>query len=656
MKAFLAFVGRERKNWRLGKTYLATSFVVGMSMVVVLAGFSPPGSDTAFGSDWVGDTSQDWNDATNWNSDPNPPTGNFGIFTDAAGVFPILSANSAFTPVDVFVGSFGTNTGRFDHRAGSLALADVGPPDGNWFMVGTNSSTATGTYNLADTSGTGGTLTGFAQGSGSLTVGKIWVGGGVFNDNGTGTLNINTSGTLTANSIDNFLGITRASVILGVDFDGTASGTVNLDNGTVQANSELWVGFSAAGTFNQSNGTVNSTEYFVIGRENTSVGTYNMSGGLVNAATGFGFAVLGSFGGSSGTLNSSGGTFDASVGGMIVGEGGTGVVNVSGTGLVNLGANHFLTLGANGGGSGTVNLNGGAIQANSVVQGAGTGTFNFNGGTLRATANDSTFVQGLTAANVNAGGAVIDSNGFNITINQTLLDGGGGGGLTKNGAGTLELTAANGYTGTTTINAGTLLANNGAGSATGSGAVNVVGGTLGGNGSVSGAVSAIGGAISPGTSIESLGVGALSFGAASTYIYEINSNQPLVSAADLLDSTGTLSITTGATLSASDLGSTQLANGTKLTMISYVGAWNGGTFAGLPNFGTIVIGPNQYRIRYADVAAGSNFAAETLDNNAFVTLTVVPEASSFLILGLGGLFATALVRLVKRLGFSLFAI
>ena len=40
---------------------------------------------------WVGDTSQDWNTAANWDSDPNNPGGNFIIHT-ATGNFPILGA------------------------------------------------------------------------------------------------------------------------------------------------------------------------------------------------------------------------------------------------------------------------------------------------------------------------------------------------------------------------------------------------------------------------------------------------------------------------------------------------------------------------------------------------------------------------------------
>jgi fibronectin-binding autotransporter adhesin len=84
----------------------------------------------------------------------------------------------------------------------------------------------------------------------------------------------------------------------------------------------------------------------------------------------------------------------------------------------------------------------------------------------------------------------------------------GTGGFTQAGAGTTTLTASNSFSGTTTINAGTLLANNTAGSALGSSTVTVQsGGTLGGNGSIAGPVTiASGGNLTPGSG----GAGALS--------------------------------------------------------------------------------------------------------------------------------------------------
>ena len=82
---------------------------------------------------------------------------------------------------------------------------------------------------------------------------------------------------------------------------------------------------------------------------------------------------------------------------------------------------------------------------------------NFNGGKLivrTGATNAANFMTGLDAANVLSGGAVIDTNGVDTTIAQALLNGGGGGGLTKQGSGTLTLTGANTYTGNTVISAG----------------------------------------------------------------------------------------------------------------------------------------------------------------------------------------------------------
>jgi autotransporter-associated beta strand protein len=401
---------------------------------------------------------QDWNTVTNWTNDAFPNgAGSNAIVNTSTGLYPIISANSSFSPADVIVADGGTNTGRLDHTAGLLTLTDVST-SGTWFIVARGTNTAVGTYNLADTTVIGGGISGFGQGSGDLTVGKFWVGGTHFSQGGTGTVNINTTGTLTANSTQNFSGSTAASVILGT---GTgSSGTLNLENGTIQANSELWVGNTGTGVLNQTGGTVNSTSYFVVGRNNGGIGTYNLTGGTVNAATtnAASFAVLGSFTGANGTLNVSGGTFNVGGGNqMLVGEGGTGTLNVSGSGLVTItDATEGLRMGAGASGVGTVNLNGGTIQTAIVTKGAGTGTFNFNGGTLRANASSTTFMTGLTAANVQSGGANIDTNNFNITIGQALLDGGGGG-LTKSGLGTLTLSsAANTYTGPTLISNGTL--------------------------------------------------------------------------------------------------------------------------------------------------------------------------------------------------------
>jgi autotransporter-associated beta strand protein len=209
-------------------------------------------------------------------------------------------------------------------------------------------------------------------------------------------------------------------------------------------------------------------------------GTMIITGGTFSTAGSSAGDVIGNSttSGTVSTLTVNGGNYISANSGLAVNFGGTnnvGNFNIqNGTATVTT-----LTVSTSAGGTGTVNLDGGTLAVNLVNRtGAGAGTFNFNGGILQARQANATFMQGLTAANVKSGGATIDTNNFDVTIGQSLLDGTGGGGLTKNSAGKLTLTGASTYTGTTTISAGTLeLGNGGATGSIGGGAV-VNNGTL----------------------------------------------------------------------------------------------------------------------------------------------------------------------------------
>ena len=91
------------------------------------------------------------------------------------------------------------------------------------------------------------------------------------------------------------------------------------------------------------------------------------------------------------------------------------------------------------------NLNGGTLATNKIFKTVGERRSTSTAARSRRRAANTTFLQGLDAANVKAGGAVFDTNGFNITVAQPLLAAGGG--LTKQGAGTLTLSGANTYNG-----------------------------------------------------------------------------------------------------------------------------------------------------------------------------------------------------------------
>ena len=103
-----------------------------------------------------------------------------------------------------------------------------------------------------------------------------------------------------------------------------------------------------------------------------------------------------------------------------------------------------------------LHLNGGSITAGSFTKfqtAAGRETtINLNGGTIRAGATNVNFLPALTGltVNVQAGGGIIDTNGFDITIAQPIVhDPALGitpdGGIDKNGAGTLTFDGAQTY-------------------------------------------------------------------------------------------------------------------------------------------------------------------------------------------------------------------
>lgn len=90
--------------------------------------------------------------------------------------------------------------------------------------------------------------------------------------------------------------------------------------------------------------------------------------------------------------------------------------------------------------------------------------FYFNGGTLSARNNSTTSYLNVTNAYVQNGGAVLDTGVYAITLTNVLTQyaGSSTGGLTKYGSGTLTLSAANTFTGATTVSAGVLALSNSA--------------------------------------------------------------------------------------------------------------------------------------------------------------------------------------------------
>ena len=107
-----------------------------------------------------------------------------------------------------------------------------------------------------------------------------------------------------------------------------------------------------------------------------------------------------------------------------------------------------------------INLNGGTLHTYRINKQGGSGeVVNFNGGTLRIKTNDSTVIESGIAVKVKANGGTIDVNGTTATIPASFSEDSSstGGGIKFCGGGTLTLSGSIGYTGGTTIEAGTTI-------------------------------------------------------------------------------------------------------------------------------------------------------------------------------------------------------
>lgn len=283
----------------------------------------------------------------------------------------------------------------------------------------------------------------------------------------------------------------------------------------------------------------------------------------------------------------------------------------------------------------------------------------FNGGGFNF-ASDMEISNGATGktelSSFNAGGTqtfsgVISGNG---SYNRSASVAGTGG--------TTIMTGANSYTGTTTVNDGILLVNGNSSLATGAVTVNS-NGTLGGTGTVGGAVTLVGGTLAPGASPGTITLqSTLTFGNTSTYAYEYTPLSPVIS--DLTKVTGLLTIDNTVVAMVANVVNLSLlpfgpdiamAPATKLALISY-GSYNGGLFtlAGnlLADEEVFTIGANTFRIDYDDPFLSLSANGGTGTGVSLTTISAIPEASSILVMGLGGVFAIGLMWLGKRMGIS----
>ena len=518
----------------------------------------------------------------------------------------------------LLIGTAGAATGKLTIEAGATVKSTAGG-------AGT-ANVLTGNGLILDISGT------FARTSSSVS-------GSGTNDDTTHIGN-NASDNVTVN-VKTGGAFSTGGRTVRIGSSGTA--VMNIDGGTFSVLSTTSQGHVYLGYNASSNATVNVT-----------AGSFSTNPG--NPAAGAGQLIIGLNASSVAALNVSGGTVNA-YGRMVLGSSSTNAsVTLSGTGGIIVG-NTGLTMSESAGSVSVFHLNGGTLTTSAIAKGAvaSTATFNLNGGTIKASADNATFMTGLTRANVRDGGAVFDTNGKNVTVAQPLLhsnvvdDLAVDGGLTKLGTGTLTLTGANTYTGTTTISGGTLALGTGGSISASSelalngGAFNVsaltdytlgTGQKLSGSGSVSGSL-IIDGELAIGSSPGTINFENLTLSGTSTFTFDTIGGTMGAGSADLGNVSGTL-VLSNATLDLVQLGT--FTESQVFTLFSYTNLT--GTFGGLDDGDYFADAGGLWQIAY-DGLAGTNGGT----GSRFVTITAVPEAGPAL---LGGLGMLVLLRRRRR--------
>jgi autotransporter-associated beta strand protein len=451
---------------------------------------------------------------------------------------------------DFYVGQGGGGNGTLNVSGSSVLNT------GRDFVIGREGGT--GSLNV-----TGGTIT--KTGNEKMIVGH---------NNGTGTV-VQSGGTINVNQNELYIGNENSGARGTYTLSGTGAlnvanevvvgresgtGILNVDGGTMTTtgNGNMYVGRrNGTGTLNQTDGTIVVNREFGVGTRDDGkigTGTYNLSGGSIAVANNF---FVGKEQGASGTMSMTGGTLGTSeslrIGhnqatGVLTQSGGTvnvqnevyignensgssvGTYTLSGTGAVNVG--NEVHIGRDNA-TGTLNLNGGTLMTKKLEGGNGSATVNFNGGVLKAKENQDNLIQNLDVANVQSGGAKINSNGFNVATSQALT---GTGGLEKLGAGSLTLSANNTYAGTTTVTEGLLKVNGSVGSVQ----VNS-GASLGGSGTTGSLL--VNGTLTPGNSPGTLNTGSQTWFNGGNYNWQIfDATGSAGSGYDLLNISGSLDL------------------------------------------------------------------------------------------------------------------
>ncbi|ASM74311.1 outer membrane protein IcsA autotransporter [Pseudosulfitobacter pseudonitzschiae] len=411
--------------------------------------------------------------------------GNGNAIADTAAM--VVNSGELIVETNETIGTL-AGSGPVSLNANRLTVAGVGSTEFSGAMGGTGglSKSGSGTLTLTGSNGytgltdvAGGTLA--VTGGGTLASNLIQLNGGATFLTDGGALN---SGTIMlVNGAGTTARLTGDETVYGI---ATAAGTIlDLDGGTVTmiANPTLagsvtgTGGITASGT--SANITLSGANDYTGATTITGGGILRVDNGAAIVDTGAVDVVAGTFellaNETIGTLAGAGSVALNANTLAVAGAGSTGFSgSVGGTGGLNKSGSGTLTLSGTNDYTGTTSINGGTLRVDNGVAIIDTGAVDVVAGTFELLANETI---GTLAG---AGSVALNANTLTVAgAGSTGFSGsaGGTGGLSKSGSGTLTLSGTNDYTGTTSINGGTLRVDNGVAIAD-TGAVEVSSGTF----------------------------------------------------------------------------------------------------------------------------------------------------------------------------------
>ena len=567
--------------------------------------------------------------AVTGNSSGGTTAANVGIAaaatsTGAAGAVSVTTGAGAISGVSgIMAGSAGTGA------ASSVTVAVGGNVTGTGTATGSVGVLATGVGGKVEVDQTAGVI---QSGQDGIGAGASGAGAVVVNQSGgqigTSAAQVGGAGIKATRSAAGTVAVSATQVFAtgdGVDAENTSSGAVSVTaNGTVSAGGAgiYLAGSSTADTVMVGAGT---TVNGAVGLEVDGGTTTLHNAGTIGSITGgnavkidagtlqIGDAALGTLNGDvadAGTLALT----NASTLALANTITGSGSLTQSGSGVTTLtSANSY---------AGGTTLAGGTLVLGSADAIGTTGAIGFTGGTLCYTGANATDYSSRFS-NATGQAYSIDTNGRSVTLAGNLTSTGGS--FSKLGAGTLDLTGADTYTGPTTVGAGTLLVDG----SDASSAIEVKNGaTLGGHGSVGAVTVDAGGFLSPGDSPGQITASSLTLDYGSDYVAQLGGATPGTGYDQTVVQAGGSVNLNGATLDLSRYAGYVPTGGESFDLIvNDTGQAVSGTFAHLYEGATTTIDGYGFSVTYHGGPSGNDVVLTEIDQAPTAGITTVPYAA-----------------------------